>query len=290
MAVAALGGGLLEVIISPVVEACPTTNKAFHMSLLHSFYCWGQMAVVAGTTMALAVAGAGAWRTVCLAWAVLPLLNAVLLWFVPYFELVTEGAEMGYRQLFARPLFWCLVVLMLAAGASEQSMSQWASAFAQAGLGLTKAVGDLLGPMIFALCMGLSRVVLGARVSTGTLSRTVRSCAGLCVLAYVVAILAPLPWVGLIGMALCGLSVGILWPGVFSLASASFPRGGTALFALLALGGDAGCGLGPALVGQLADATGSLQHGLLVGLVFPVVILAVMGLSGPLRSGARKAG
>ncbi|RLP11619.1 MFS transporter [Propionibacterium australiense] len=275
MAIAAVGGGLLEVLISPVVEACPTENKAFHMSLLHSFYSWGQLAVVLLTTAGFAVFGIASWRIVCFCWAVVPLANAVLLWFVPYYELVTDGVSMSYRQLFSRPLFWGFIVLMLAAGASEQSMSQWASTFAQTGLGLSKTVGDLLGPMLFALCMGSSRVIFGARATTATLSRTVRVCAVLCIVAYLLAILAPLPWLGLAGMALCGFSVGIFWPGTFSLASEAFPRGGTALFALLALGGDAGCALGPDLVGHVADHFGSLSTGLLVGLAFPVIILTV---------------
>lgn len=278
MAIAAIGGGLLEVLISPVVEACPTRNKAFHMSLLHSFYSWGQMGVVLLTTAGFALFGIASWQILCFCWALVPLANAVLLWFVPYYELVTDGVSMSYRQLFARPLFWGFIVLMLAAGAAEQSMSQWASTFAQSGLGLTKTVGDLFGPMLFALCMGGSRVVFGARATSGTLAGIVRFCAVLCIIAYLLAILAPLPWLGLAGMALCGFSVGIFWPGTFSLASQAFPRGGTALFALLALGGDAGCALGPDLVGHVADHFDSLATGLIVGLVFPVIILIVTAL------------
>jgi len=278
MAIAAVGGGLLEVLVSPVVEACPTRNKAFHMSLLHSFYSWGQVGVVLLTTAGFLLLGIASWRIVCFCWALVPLANAVLLWCVPYYELVTDGVSMSYSQLFARPLFWGFVVLMLAAGAAEQSMSQWASAFAQNGLGLTKTVGDLFGPMLFALCMGGSRVFFGSRATPATLSRIVRFCALLCILAYLLAILAPLPWLGLAAMALCGFSVGIFWPGTFSLASQAFPRGGTALFALLALGGDAGCALGPDLVGHVADRFDSLATGLGVGLVFPAVILVTTTL------------
>ncbi|MFT3889225.1 MAG: MFS transporter [Arachnia sp.] len=272
-AVCAIGGGLLEVLVSPVVEACPTENKAFHMSLLHSFYCWGHVAVVALTTVGFVLLGEERWPWLCIAWAVVPAANAVVLWFVPYFSLVEDGQAMRYRELLRSGTFWLLVLLMLGAGASEQAMSQWASAYAQAGLGLSKTAGDLLGPMGFAVAMGLSRVLLGTRATVGNVRGIMQACLAACVVAYLFAWLGPWPWLGLVGVLLCGFSVGMLWPGTFTVGSSEFPRGGTAMFALLALGGDAGCGLGPFVVGAAADGYGSLQAGLGFGIVFPVAML-----------------
>lgn len=284
MTVCAVGGGLLEVLVSPVVEACPTENKAFHMSLLHSFYCWGHVAVVGLSTVGFLLLGEERWPYLCFAWAVVPALNAVLLWFVPYFPLVTDGVPMRYIDLARSRRFWLLAVLMLAAGASEQAMSQWASAYAQAGLGLSKTMGDLLGPMTFAITMGISRITLGARATVANVRVIMIGTLTACVVAYVLASFSPWAWLGLVGVALGGFSVGMLWPGTFTLGSNSFPRGGTAMFALLALGGDAGCAIGPALVGTAADQFGSLQSGMAVGIVFPVVMLAGLVLLGRNRA------
>lgn len=283
MSVCAVGGGLLEVLVSPVVEACPTENKAFHMSLLHSFYCWGHVAVVGLSTVGFLVLGEHRWQYLCIAWAVVPALNAALLWFVPYFKLVTDGVPMRYLDLARSRRFWLLVVLMLAAGASEQAMSQWASAYAQAGLGLSKTMGDLLGPMTFAITMGISRITLGARSTVANVRIIMIGTLIACVAAYTLASFSPWAWLGLVGVALGGFSVGMLWPGTFTLGSSSFPRGGTAMFALLALGGDAGCAIGPALVGRVADEFGSLQSGMAVGIIFPVVMLAGLVLLGRSR-------
>lgn len=229
--ICAIGGGLLEVLVSPVVEACPTQNKALHMSLAHSFYCWGHVAVILLTTAAFAGLGADAWPSFCFAWAIVPLANAVLLWFVPFYTLVEDGQGMTYAQLFRVNRFWVFLGIMIAAGASEQAMSQWASAYAQAGLGLDKVTGDLLGPLSFAVAMGLARVVFGHRATVANVHTIMAACLVLCLIAYLLAALSPFAWLGLIGVALCGFSVGILWPGTFTLGSAAFPRGGTALFA-----------------------------------------------------------
>ncbi len=288
MIVCAVGGGLLEVLVSPVVEACPTDNKAFHMSLLHSFYCWGHIGVVILTTLGFLALGHDRWPLLCLAWTVVPVLNAAVLWVVPYYSLVEEGQAMGYRDFARSRTFWLLVVLMLGAGASEQSMSQWASAFAQAGLGLPKAMGDLLGPALFALMMGLARVLVGSRMKAGTIPRTMAASLILCVAAYLLAALTPWAWMGLVAVGLCGFSVGVLWPGTFSLGSRLFPRGGTILFALLALGGDAGCALGPAVVGAAADRFGALGPALGVGVAFPVMMLVGLAVLG--RASERRAG
>lgn len=277
MCVCAFGGGLLEVLVSPVVEACPTENKAFHMSLLHSFYCWGHVAVVGLSTVGFLLLGEERWPWLCFAWALVPALNAVLLWLVPYYSLVEDGKPMRYLDLARHGRFWLLVGLMLAAGASEQAMSQWASAYAQAGLGLSKAVGDLLGPMLFAVAMGTARVAFGSRATVANVGSIMSWTLTACVLAYGLASFSPWPWLGLAGVALGGFSVGMLWPGTFTIGSASFPRGGTALFALLALGGDAGCAIGPAVVGAASDAFGSIPQGMALGMVFPVLML--LGLS-----------
>lgn len=274
MVIGAVGGGLLEVMVSPVVEALPTQNKAFHMSLLHSFYCWGLVAVVALSTVGFVLLGHDRWPLLCFAWALVPALNAVLLCFVPYYTLVEEGAAMGYRDLLRQGVFWLLILLMAAAGASELSMSQWASAYAQAGLGLDKTTGDLMGPMAFSITMGLARVIFGARATTTNVARIIMWCLGLCIVSYLLAAFGPWPWLGLVGVIACGFSVGILWPGTFTLSQRVFRRGGTVMFALLALGGDAGAAIGPAVVGQVADATGSLADGIAVGTVFPVLMLA----------------
>ena len=273
MCICAVGGGLLEVLVSPVVEACPTENKAFHMSLLHSFYCWGHVAVVGLSTVGFLLLGEQRWPWLCFAWAVVPALNAVLLWFVPYYSLVEDGAPMRYLDLMRRATFWLLVGLMLTAGASEQAMSQWASAYAQDGLGLSKTAGDLLGPLSFAAAMGIARVAFGSRATVANVRSIMTGTLIACVVAYALAAFSPLAWMGLVGIALGGFSVGMLWPGTFTLGSASFPRGGTALFALLALGGDAGCAIGPAAVGAATDAFGSLQSGMAVGIVFPILML-----------------
>ena len=275
-AICAVGGGLLEVMVSPVVEACPTENKAFHMSLLHSFYCWGHVAVVLLSTAGFLLLGTDRWPWLCVAWALVPSLNAALLWVVPYFSLVEDGAGMRYLELFRSGAFWLFVGIMLAAGGSEQAMSQWASAFAQAGLGLDKTAGDLLGPMSFAIAMCVARIVFGHRATTANVGRIIQGCLVLCIAAYLLAALSPWPWLGLVGVALCGFSVGILWPGTFTMGSAVFPRGGTALFALMALGGDAGCAIGPAVVGAVADGTGSLSAGILAGIVFPALMFVGM--------------
>ncbi len=270
----AIGGGIIEVLISPIVEACPTDNKASVMSLLHSFYCWGTVAVIVLSTAFFTLFGRDCWRILPCLWAVLPLLNALYFCRVPIATLTGENEGMTIRELFTSGIFWLFVVLMVMAGASEQAMSQWASAFAESGLGVSKTFGDLAGPCLFSVLMGSSRVFY-AKFSEkiNLLSFIVGSCC-LCVAAYLLAALSPSPVLSLVGCGLCGLSVGILWPGVFSLASARCPRGGTAMFAFLALAGDAGCGGGPTLVGMVSGAFGdNLKAGLLAAVAFPVILI-----------------
>lgn len=271
----AVGGGLIEVLISPIVEACPTEKKDAAMSLLHSFYCWGCVLVIALSTAFLALLGSDSWRMLPLLWALVPAANAMLFSRVPVNSLIPEGGGMSVRELLRSSGFWLLALLMVCAGASELSMSQWASAFAEKGLGISKTLGDLAGPCFFAVLMGLARVLYAAFSDRISLLGFMRGSCVLCVASYLLAVFAPHPALALLGCGLCGLSVGILWPGVFSIAAGRMPAGGTALFALLALGGDLGCSSGPTLVGFVSErAGGVLQAGLLAAILFPLVLLA----------------
>ena len=270
----ALGGGLLEVIISPIVEACPSEHKAKTMSLLHSFYCWGSAGVVVLSTLFLAVFGSGSWRVLALIWALLPVANGLFFLKTPLAPLVEEGEKgMTAGELFRSKMFWVILLMMVCAGASEQAVSQWASTFAEKGLGVSKALGDLTGPTVFSLLMGLSRLIYGKRGDKMDLTRTMLGCCGLCIVAYLLIGLTRSPLAGLLGVGLCGFSVGIFWPGTFSTAAASLRRGGTALFALMALAGDLGCSAGPTVAGAVAGALGDdLRAGILCGLAFPLLM------------------
>lgn len=271
----AVGGGLIEVLVSPIVESCPTANKEKAMSLLHSFYCWGHVAVVLVSTAFFRFFGIGSWKILAALWALIPIADAILFAKVPIAPLI-EGGEKGMRisELFREKAFWILFLLMLCAGASELSVSQWASTFAEQGLGVTKAVGDLAGPLSFAFLMGISRAIYGRWGDKINLHRFMMGSSVLCVLSYLMAALGPHPVINLIGCALCGLSVGILWPGSFSRASATLRRGGTAMFALLALAGDIGCAGGPTLVGMVSGVcSDNLKIGILAAVCFPLLML-----------------
>ena len=271
----ACGGGLIEVIVSPLVEACPSTGrKEAAMSLLHSFYCWGQVFTVLVSTVFFVLFDISSWRILACLWAVIPAVNAVYFCFVPICTLAGEGASLKPLQLFQKKLFWVLLVLMVCAGACELSISQWASAFAEKGLNVNKTVGDLAGPCAFAVLMGTTRALYAKFSNKIALERIMLYSGVLGVASYLTASLAPWPGLSLLGCALCGVSVGVLWPGTFSLAAKGIPGGGTAMFALLALGGDVGCTIGPALVGQVSEALGeNLKAGVLAGTVFPVLLI-----------------
>ena len=267
----ALGGGLLEVLVSPVVESCPTDNKETAMSLLHSFYCWGQAGVVLLSTVFFALAGIRNWRILAVIWSVLPVINMIAFMRVPLRPFVEEG-EKGktIRELFRNGSFWMLFVMMLCAGASEQAVSQWASEFAEAGLGVTKTLGDLMGPMLFALLMGSARLIFGKCGARLDLHRYMMFSGLLCVIGYLMIAFVPNPVIALLGCGVTGFAVGIFWPGTFSLASAGIKNGGTLMFALLALAGDLGCGGGPTLAGQVAAFAGdNLRIGILSAIIFP---------------------
>lgn len=270
----AVGGGLIEVLISPIVEACPTDEKSAAMSLLHSFYCWGHVAVILITTLFFETAGIENWRLLACLWAIIPLANAVYFCFVPINTLVSAEDSVPVKQLFKSKLFWIFVLLMICSGASEQGMSQWSSAFAEMGLNVSKTMGDLLGPCMFAVMMGVSRVFYAAFSAKLNLTKFIAGSCVLCVAGYLIASFSPIPVLALVGCGLCGLSVGILWPGVFSLAAEKMPAGGTAMFAFLALAGDLGCSSGPTLVGIVSGVfNDNLKIGFLAAIVFPVALI-----------------
>ena len=270
----AIGGGLIEVLISPIVEACPTENKSAAMSLLHSFYCWGTVAVVLLSTVLFSALGMESWRLVGCLWALIPAFNALLFLRVPIAPIVSEGEGMSISGLFRQKIFWILALLMVCAGASEQAMSQWASAFAESGLQVSKTMGDLAGPCFFSILMGTARVVHAKLARRVNLESYIVLCALLCISSYVLAVLPLHPLVNLLGCGLCGFSVGVFWPGTFSIATKACPLGGTAMFALLALAGDLGCSLGPTVVGFVSAAFDDvLKMGLVAAIGFPALIL-----------------
>mgnify|MGYP000011088602 CR=1 FL=1 len=273
----ACGGGLIEVIISPLVEACPSKNKSAEMSLLHSFYCWGSVAVIAATTLFINGAGEGYWRIAAISWALLPLANAIYFIFVPIRQLCEKSERMPVKKLLTNGRMWLFVIAIFAAGAAELSMSQWASAFAESGLGIPKWAGDIAGPCLFAALMGTARLlgsVFGKRLP---LKACLLASGSLCICCYLAAALSPFPVFALAGCALCGFSVGLMWPGIFSISAAELPAGGTAMFALLAVAGDLGGLAGPSAVGAVADGMGgSLQGGILLGVSFPALFVVCM--------------
>lgn len=270
----ALGSGLIEVLASPIVEACPFPNKDSVMSLLHSFYCWGSVGVIAISTLFFAVFGIEKWRVLACLWAIVPIYNVFNFATCPIEHLTDEGQGLSIGKLFSIPRFWIAIVLMVCAGASELSMSQWASAYVEAALGLPKNVGDIVGPCLFAVTMGISRVFYGKFGEKMDLMKFMAASGLLCLACYLLAALGGSPVLGLIGCVLCGFSVGIMWPGTISITSSAIPLGGTAMFALLAMAGDLGGSIGPYLVGQVTQNAGdNLKSGLLAGAVFPVVLL-----------------
>ena len=271
----AVGGGLLEVLVSPVMESCPTDNKETAMSLLHSFYCWGHVGVVLISTVFFRFAGIENWKVLALVWALIPVCNGLVFLKTPMVPLMEEGETgMSFGGLFRNKTFWWLLVMMICSGASEHSVAEWASAFAEQALGIPKTLGDLAGPLSFAVCMGIARVIYGKYGEKIPLEKFMKGSALLCVGAYLLISLSPWPALSLVGCAVCGLSVGIMWPGSFSTAAAALRNGGTAMFALLALAGDVGCGGGPTLVGFVSDAVGdNLKLGILAAIVFPAVMV-----------------
>ena len=271
----AIGGGLIEVLVSPIVQALPMDEKSAAMSLLHAFYCWGHVLVVVLSTVYFRVVGIESWRFLTILWALVPIANIFVYAGAPIKVLVEEGNALPVKKLFSMKLFWCFFILMICSGASEQAMSQWASYFAENGLQVSKTMGDLLGPCMFAILMGVSRTFYGIKGDKIPLKKFISISSILCVLSYLVAVFSPSPVLSLVGCGICGLSVGIMWPGVFSLAAEYCSQGGTAMFALLALAGDIGCSGGPSVVGCISGIfQGNLKYGLLAAIIFPVILIA----------------
>ena len=270
----AVGGGLLEVLVSPIMEACPTENKEKAMSLLHSFYCWGHMAVVLFSTLFFMVVGISNWKILAIMWALIPIVNAIFFTQVPIYSLQEEGEKgLTLKELCRNKVFWLMMIMMVCSGASEQAVSQWASTFAEQGLGVSKTVGDLAGPLAFAALMGTSRLLYGKFGDKLNLNKCMFFSACLCVISYLCIALIPVPAIGLIGCALCGFSVGVLWPGTFSKSSAAIKRGGTVMFAMLALAGDLGCSGGPTLAGLVS---GNFNNNLHIGILSAILFTAIM--------------
>lgn len=285
----AIGSGLIEVLGSPIVEACPFENKEATMSLLHSFYCWGSVGTILVSTSFFLVFGMENWKWLAVLYALVPAVNIYNFATCPIEHLVDEGSGMSIKELFQKPLFWLAVCLMICSGASELSMAQWASAYAENALGLSKTIGDLAGPCLFAVTMGISRMIFGKYGDKIDLMKFMTGSGILCVICYLLSSLSANPLIGLIGCILCGFSVGIMWPGTISISSGRFPAGGTAMFALLAMAGDLGGSIGPGIVGRIAQSAGdNIRVGMGVGLVFPVILLLMLFLLG--RAKNRNAG
>lgn len=272
-----VGSGLLEVLVSPVVESCPSDNKAGAMSLLHSFYCWGTVGVIALSTIFFAVFGRENWRILTVVWAIFAILNGIFFCLVPIIEPKDEQAEKKSNSLFKNKIFMIAIVLMICSGAAELAMSQWASTFAETALGVSKTVGDLAGPMAFAVLMGSGRILFSRLSKTIDNGKYLIASAVLCILSYLLACLSPNAIISLIGCALCGLSVSAMWPGTISMSTRAMPNISTAMFAFLAVAGDIGCTSGPTLIGWLTDAVGGdLKKGLLFAIIFPIIMILAM--------------
>lgn len=271
----AIGGGLTEVVISPIVEACPTDSNTAAMSLLHSFYCWGSVLVVLVSTLLFQLIGIQYWKQISCMWAIIPIFNIFYFSLVPINTLTEDGEGMSITALVKTKIFWILALLMVCSGASELAMSQWASALAETGLHVSKTIGDLAGPCFFAILMGTGRVLHATIGERFSLVHYLGVSAILCIISYLAVSLSPVPAISLIACGICGLSVAAMWPGIYSLASMKCPQGGTALFALLAFAGDIGCSSGPTIVGYISTALqDNLRLGLLSAIVFPVIMLA----------------
>lgn len=268
----AIGGGLTEVIISPIIEAIPGDKKAGSMSLLHSFYSWGCVAVILGTTLYFALFSQTGWQILCCIWALVPLVNTFMFMFVPIITLEeSDKKDISISNLFKDRIFLLFLVTMICAGASEQAISQWVSYFAEASLGITKTIGDLLGACLFAILMGISRVFFGIKGDSLNLKKALMISGCLCIIGYLTASFAPIPIISLLGCALCGLAVGLMWPGTYSIASKEC-NGGTTMFSLLAFGGDVGCSCGPLLVGAISSIA-AIKTGILCATVFPLLLI-----------------
>ena len=285
----AIGSGLIEVLGSPIVEACPFENKEATMSLLHSFYCWGSVGTILVSTVFFLIFGIDSWKWLAVIFALIPAFNIYNFATCPIESLVEEGQGMGIRKLFSDPMFLTAIVMMVCSGASELAMAQWASAYAESALGFSKAVGDIAGPCMFAVTMGISRVLFGKAGDKMNLNKFMIGSGILCFVCYLFASFSENPIIGLAGCIVCGFSVGIMWPGTISISSKAFPTGGTAMFALLAMAGGLGGSIGPAIVGRVADMFGGRIHvGMRMGLLFPITLCCMLFLFNMLNHSAKK--
>lgn len=285
----AIGSGLIEVLGSPIVEACPFENKEATMSLLHSFYCWGSVGTILVSTVFFLIFGIDSWKWLAVIFALIPAFNIYNFATCPIESLVEEGQGMGIRKLFSDPMFLTAIVMMVCSGASELAMAQWASAYAESALGFSKAVGDIAGPCMFAVTMGISRVLFGKAGDKMNLNKFMIGSGILCFVCYLFASFSENPIIGLAGCIVCGFSVGIMWPGTISISSKAFPTGGTAMFALLAMAGDLGGSIGPAIVRRVADMFGGRIHvGMRMGLLFPITLCCMLFLFNMLNHSAKK--
>ncbi len=271
------GGGLLELLLSPIVQAIPGDEKARAMSMLHSFYAWGFILVVVLTTTALGVFGSANWPLIMITWAILPLATGIAFLKVPLAPQVSEEQRTRTGVLLSSAFFVVVVLGIAAGGAAEVSMSQWISAFTERALGLSKQMGDLVGVCMFALFLGIGRASYGkwggkTDVTTLMLWGAVGS-----VLCFLGAALIPNPILAMACCAANGLCVSLLWPGSIVTAAARFPLAGASMFAILAAGGDVGAAFGPWAVGAVADVVPSgLRGGLLVGTIYPAIMVVCM--------------
>ncbi len=291
LACCATGGGLIEVVISPVTQAIPSDNKASQMALLHSFYSWGQVAVVLLSTLYFTTVGIDNWFLLPIIFAIIPLLNIFLFMKVPLATLVEDGKEMKISSLLKTNILWLMLLFMICSGASEMVISQWSSLLAELGLGVSKTIGDILGPCLFAFLMGLSRMLFGLKVTDKSLMPSLMICAFGCVLSFAIVAFSRVPMLSLIGCGLSGFFVGVMWPGIYSLSASLVPYGGASMFILLAFAGDIGCSSGAGLVGYVSDIvkrTGNsifkeivsfsdstqlgLKTGIIISMVFPFVL------------------
>jgi len=276
-----IGGGLIEVLVSPIVESLPGDAKASSMSLLHSFYSWGQVFVIILSTVALFFVGHDFWFLLPLLWAVLPIVTLFKFTRVPLVPPQEESKRTPLKTLVTSKIFLIALLLMVCSGATEQAMGQWASLFAEKGLGISKALGDLFGPCLFAAMMGIVRTLYGIKGQKINIQKALVVCSFVCIMSFAITALVPIPAISLLGCSLCGLAVSLMWPGMLSLTAAGYPAGGTAMFAMLALGGDLGCSVGPWLTGIVADSS-SLNIGLLMGMIFPAIMLIGLFILKPL--------
>lgn len=283
----AIGGGLIEVLVSPIVDSLPGDAKASAMSLLHSFYSWGQVLVISLSTVALLLVGRDLWFLLPLLWALLPIVTLFRFARVPLVPPEEESKRTPVRTLVTSKIFLIALLLMVCSGAAEQAMAQWASLFAEKGLGISKTLGDLFGPCLFAVMMGIVRSLYGTKGQTINIHKTLVASSFLCILSFAVVALVPVPAISLLGCSLCGLAVSLMWPGMLSLTAGGYPAGGTAMFAMMALGGDLGCSLGPWLAGAVADSS-NLNIGLSTGMTFPAIMLAGLYVLKPLLQAKHK--